>query len=170
MRSVAILSVALGILASGVTWAIQGCLTGLEDLVPRAQHIVLGRVTDVIKIKLAECQEGGVYWEQSNRCDGLYRLSVTVSERIRGDAPQELSVVVGSDGPLALSCDDRPPVNGMQSLTVLLFLETDRDRYWTLDGPNSIYAWPGRTAARDETSARVRALIADDARSGDAGS
>ena len=169
MRSVAVFSFALGILASGAAWAIQGCLTGLEDLVPRAQHVVLGRVTDVIKIKLTDCQEGGVYWGQSHRCDGLYRLSVTVSERFRGDAPQELSVVVGSDGPLALSCDDRPPVNGMQGLTVLLFLETDRDRYWTLDGPNSIYAWPDRIGARDETIARVRALIADDARSGDAG-
>jgi hypothetical protein len=169
MRSLTIIGFFAGVVASGGTLAVQGCLTELADLVPRAEHIVLARVTDVVKIKLVDCQEGGIYSGQSTRCDGLLELSITVSEQIKGSAPQEFQVVVGSEGFVVMSCCDRPPVNGMQGLTVLLFLETDRNRYWTLDGPNSIYAWPGRVGSRDETIERVRSLVADDARSGEAG-
>ena len=127
--------------------AIMGCLTELEDLVPRATTIITGKIDAVEPVELPPCAEGDVYpapervySDEYRRCGRAWRLSVSVHSTEKGkDAPPSMSVFVAPESILVLSCDDRPEVRKMKGLEALFFLESEDDRHWTLDGPNSIY-------------------------------
>jgi len=149
----------------GQSWAIQGCLTELEDLVPKAEVVVLARITALERVKLEDCPgsapEPGRFYVAAEiaKCGWVTRFTVVKVEQLTGQVPDQFQVLVGLAGILVPDCDDVPPVQSMQGLEVLLFLEKDAGRYWAVDGRGSLYAWPGRAGPRDYTIAAVRKLL-----------
>lgn len=152
-------------LVSGQSWAIQGCLTELDNLVPKAEAVALARVTAVERIKLEDCfgsaPEPGRFYPASEmmKCGWVTKFTVVMVEQLKGQVPDQFQVFVGLKGILGLDCDDVPPVESMQGLEVLLFLENDAGQYWAVDGRGSLYAWPGRAGSRDYTIGTVRELL-----------
>jgi hypothetical protein len=126
--------------------------------------IVTATVNRVGKMSLNDCPEEEATrseWraDEYRRCGKVWKLTVSVKGSEKGDLPSEVTVFAAQPF-LSLSCDDRPAVKKLKGLEVLLFLEKEGERLWTLDGPNSVYAWPGQIEAGDETIARVRRMIA----------
>ena len=67
-------------------------------------------------------------------------LKGTVDQVIRGDVSRSIDVLVGNEVGLRLTCDDRPELPEMADRQAILYLRRDGERWWTLDGPDSIYS------------------------------
>jgi hypothetical protein len=141
----ALIALILAITGFGTAYAIVGCITDIQDLVPRADVIIVGTVEEMDRTTLSPCTPG--HWgfgKGYNRCGHLPRLKVRVDRTLKGKAPGVITAWVPAEASgLLLSCDDRPPVNEFLEKIigsrVTLFMEQDQDNLWTLDGPNSIH-------------------------------
>ncbi len=127
-----------------VVWAAVGCLTEVEQLVPRADVILIGRIQSVSTTRLQECPStlpvDGHFYGGYLRCGDINEAVVTVENQLKGQVDKELLVLIAAESVLSMTCDDRPPVEQMAGLHALLFLERFGGRLWTVDGPNSVHA------------------------------
>jgi len=161
-----------------VTWpsvalAILGCLHEERHLAKRASAIVVATIRTVGKTTVAPCPDakpssrdepivGKTYEAGYSECGEVGILKVTIDEVLRGELSGTAEVMVGTPTGLILGpCDDRPELQAMVGLQAILYLRRDGPRWWTLDGPDSIYtAWRG-TKLDEEFIARVKKLLAE---------
>ena len=123
-----------------------GCLTEEAELKGRAHLILEGEILSIAKVVVEpECdplilESGKKIPVTYHRCGKVWKFIFQVNKRVRGESPNRLDVFVAPEMFLfALSCDDRPPVKEMKGIFVTLYLEGVKNKWWTLDGPNSIY-------------------------------
>ena len=157
-----------------VALAILGCLRDERDLAKRSTAVVVVNIQKVGKATVASCPEskpaspreitlgGRTYESGYAECGEVGVLKATVVESLRGDLSGTLDVLVGTPSGLVLGpCDDRPDLPKMAGLQAVLYLRRDGSRWWTLDGPDSIYTlWPQPTLGRDFIM-RVKQLLAE---------
>jgi hypothetical protein len=161
MRTRKIILVGMMAALPGVVSAITGCLTEEKELVQRASVIIVGKIEQLETVQLAPCPStpftvGTEYVSRYERCGTVSQLTIRVKRALRGSIePLLVKVLMASEGILALSCDDRPPIEKLAGVEAVMFLEKSGGRLWTLDGPNSIDQWRGAVT-------RIEGLIASD--------
>jgi len=164
MRTAKIILVGTVAVLSGSGWAVVGCLTEEKELVRRASIIIVGKIEQLETVRLAACppgpetEPGTEFVSRYEKCGAVTQLTISTKRVLRGSIePLVLKVLMAGEGFLVLGCDDRPPIEKLAGLEAVLFLEISGGRFWTLDGPNSIYAFSG---AVDESSiARLKGII-----------
>jgi hypothetical protein len=156
-----------------VALAILGCLTEERDLANRAKAVVVVKIVKVGKVKVAPCPEskppevheltlGRTYESGYANCGEVGTLEAVVVESLRGELSGKIDVLVArqtglSPGP----CDDRPELPKMTGLQAILYLQRDGSRWWTLDGPDSIYTLEPRQTLSHEFIVRVKQLLSE---------
>jgi hypothetical protein len=161
------LALLIAIVVGSPAFAIVGCLTAEAELSKRAQVVAIGSVAAVARRTITACPprapsqdpEHDPRYSEYLKCGAVRVLTVHVSRVLRGNTPHDLEVFVSNEGPLRLTCDDRPEPEKMVGTDVVLFLESDAGRLWTLDGPDSLYSsWPKQTLSREEIT-RLSAMV-----------
>jgi hypothetical protein len=122
-------------------------------------------VTPCLERKAEESREltlGRTYKPGYSRCGEVGWLKAVVVESLRGDVSGTIEALVANTGPLVLGpCDDRPELPKMAGLQAILYLQREEERWWTIDGPDSIYThWPQQTLSQ-EFIARVKRLVSE---------
>jgi hypothetical protein len=169
MRAFKIILVGTLVAIPGVLWAITGCLTEEKELVPRASVIIVGKIERIETVQLPPCpsapvpERGKQFVTRYEKCGAVSQLTIRPKQALRGSVePTVMTVLMADEGVLVLGCDDRPPVEKLPGLEAVMFLENSGGRLWTLDGPNSIYSWPGAVDAA--SIARLKDLLSPGAK------
>jgi len=123
---------------------VVGCLVNMNELIPRADVVVVGHVEavgdQVVRPCNSEAERNARLFGSYSKCDRVYSMKFVIRETLWGQASTTITVLVPSEPVFSLSCDDRPPVEKMVGLDAILFLESSEGHLWTLEGPNSIYS------------------------------
>jgi len=146
--------------ASGVA----GCVTPAADLAARSDVVVIGRVEGVEHMALVPCPVADAvanerYAPAYKKCGDTLVYVLSVTERLRGEAPAAIIVHVAFPDPLTLTCDDRPAPEEMAGVYGTFFLEEIGRALWLVDGPDGIHV-TGKHPSRSEAAAMRRLVEA----------
>jgi hypothetical protein len=94
----------------------------------------------------------------------VWQIEFKVQTTIKGKVPAHLTVQLANKGMFASPCDDRPPVENLDGLSAVIFIQGEDGVFWTLDGPDSIYAYRRGVQIEedDELIVQIRRLLETD--------
>ena len=143
-------------------YGVMGCVTPAPDLATRSDIVVVGKVERVEHLALVPCPASDPvanepYAPTYKRCGDTLLYVVTVSDRLRGEAPGSIDVHVAFPGVLSLTCDDRPAPEEMAGIYGALFLEQVGTWLWLVDGPDGIHGWWEQPSAAE--IAKMRRVV-----------